>query len=86
MEVCLKEGTPLTLCEWKSAFGVPLVFFCAVRSDNVCPVTVPLHFETCELNGDLCTCNGCNGCVTVYVTLLPLHLPPLKGVWVGCNV
>ena len=26
-EVCVKEGTPLTLCEWKSAFGVPLVFF-----------------------------------------------------------
>jgi hypothetical protein len=38
-----------------------LVFFFAV--------TVPLQLEVSKLNVYMVTCNGCNGCVTVDVTV-----------------
>ena len=32
-------------------------------------VTVPLQLEVSKLNVNMVTCNGCNGCVTVDVTV-----------------
>jgi hypothetical protein len=48
---------------WHCALWSPvLVFFFAV--------TGPLQFEVVKLNVDMVTCNGCNGYVTVDVTVL----------------
>ena len=58
-----------------------LVCFCLLESRTgiFFAVTLLLQLEVVKLNVNLVTCNGCNGYVTVYVTLLPLHLPPLRG-------
>ena len=46
---------------WHLLCGVPYWYFFAV--------TVPLQLEVSKLNVNMVTCNGCNGCVTVDVTV-----------------
>ena len=63
-------GTILTVCFSKSAY--PLSWHIALWSPVpifFASVTVPLQLEVSKLNVNMVTCNGCNGCVTVYVTV-----------------
>ena len=51
------------------AWHLPGICFLESRTDIFFAVTVPLQLEVSKLNVNMVTCNGCNGCVTVDVTV-----------------